>query len=56
MEIQEKAIYNAGEAAELLQCNRYSVRQLLRKKLLKGKKAGQGWKITGRAILDYLEK
>jgi hypothetical protein len=52
--VEADRVYNSEEVAKMLQCCPVTVRRMIKKGFLKGKKTGQGFKVLGQSISDYL--
>lgn len=52
--IEAARVYNSAEVAQMLQCCPVTVRNMIKEGFIKGKKTGQGFKVLGSAITDYL--
>ena len=52
--LQTNRIYTTAEAANILGCSKKAVVKLIKDKQLRGKMPGNGYRITGRAILDFM--
>ncbi len=55
-EIQEKALYKDEELAELFDLPINSIRELLKRGHIKGRKIGKRWLVSGKALLRLFEE
>lgn len=55
-EIKPLAIYTSEETAQILGLSVISIQRYVRRGLIKATALGKGYRITGQAILDFLEE